>query len=91
MRLFWTPEAADDLEKISDFLYERSPTAALDVVRRIYNTPTILKKFPNLGRPGRKTGTRELVVTSLPYIIIYEVARNAVRILRILHGAQRWP
>lgn len=31
MRLFWTPEAADDLEKISDFLYERSPTAAVDV------------------------------------------------------------
>lgn len=91
MRLFWTPEAADDLEKISDFLYERSPTAAVDVVRRIYSTPIILKRFPNLGRPGRKSGTRELVVTSLPYIIIYEVARNAVRILRILHGAQRWP
>ena len=91
MRLSWTPEAADDLEKIADYIYERSPTAALDVVRRIYSAPTVLKKFPHLGRPGRKSGTRELVVSSLPYIIIYEVSRDTVRLLRVLHGAQRWP
>jgi plasmid stabilization system protein ParE len=35
MRLSGTPEAADDLEKIADYLYERSPTAAIDVVRNL--------------------------------------------------------
>jgi plasmid stabilization system protein ParE len=37
--------------------------------------------------------TRELSVTGLPYIIVYEVddRNHMVAIVRIIHGAQRWP
>jgi toxin ParE1/3/4 len=64
---------------------------AAAVVRKIYSAPDILKRFPNRGRPGRKSGTRELVLSPLPYIIIYEVAQQVVRLLRIIHGSQNWP
>jgi plasmid stabilization system protein ParE len=32
-----------------------------------------------------------LVVARTPYILIYEIERDTVRILRVLHSAQRWP
>jgi plasmid stabilization system protein ParE len=44
-----------------------------------------------LGGPGKKAGTRELVIASLPYLAVYRVHENVVELLRILHGAQRWP
>jgi toxin ParE1/3/4 len=34
---------------------------------------------------------RELVVIGTPYIVVWCVERSAVVILRVLHGAQRWP
>jgi plasmid stabilization system protein ParE len=49
------------------------------------------KNFHLLGRPGRKPGTREWVSSPLPYIVVYRVRKEVVEIVRILHGAQRWP
>lgn len=91
MKVAWTPAAADDLEQIADYLLEQNPEVATRIVRQIYTAANSLKKFPNLGRPGRKSGTQELIVGSLPYIIIDEIIEKRIRITRILHGAQRWP
>ena len=91
MELRWTEDAADDLERIADYLFEKIPQHAADLVRSIYETPSALAAFPHRGRPGRKVGTRELVLSSLPYIIVYQLTGNIVHITRILHGAQKWP
>jgi toxin ParE1/3/4 len=91
MRIAWTPTAASDLESISDYLFEENPTAAQQFVRRIYSSALTLSRFPNRGRTGRKDGTRELVVPDLPYLLVYKVEDETVRILTILHGSQRWP
>jgi plasmid stabilization system protein ParE len=50
-----------------------------------------LKRFPELGRPGRIEGTHELVISRTPYIAAYRIAGDTVCILRLLHGAQQWP
>lgn len=44
-----------------------------------------------MGRPGREPNTRELVFAPLPYVVIYRIEDQAVEIMRVLHGAQRWP
>lgn len=51
--------------------------------------------MPLLGRAGRVSGTRELVVPGLPYVVVYLLEGDdldgVVAILRIIHGAMRWP
>lgn len=84
-------EAADDLERISSYLFEKTPLHAPELVRAIYSAPAVLLQFPRRGRPGKKEGTRELALTRLPYIVVYRVSGDIIHILRILHGAQKWP
>jgi toxin ParE1/3/4 len=91
MQLRWTEEAAADLDAIADYLFEQTPAHARRIVLEIYNASEILTSFPLRGRLGRKPGTRELVLPSLPYILIYAVSDNLIHIVRILHGAQAWP
>jgi plasmid stabilization system protein ParE len=50
-----------------------------------------LKISPRLGRLGREEGTRELVLSRLPYIVAYRIKEQAVEILHIFHGAQNRP
>jgi addiction module RelE/StbE family toxin len=91
MQLRWTEEAADDLERIADYLLIHAPGQAPDLVRAVYDAPSALLTFPNRGRQGKKEGTRELVLSPLPYILVYTVRADVIFIVRILHGAQNWP
>ena len=91
MRLEWSPLAQADRDAIFDYIEADSPQAAITVDDRIRMQVEGLARFPESGRPGRVEGTRELVIDRTPYIAAYRVARGAVRILRVLHGAQRWP
>lgn len=56
MPLRWTSAAADDLENIANFLFERTPENAARLIRELYDAPSILKDFPNRGRAGKKQG-----------------------------------
>jgi addiction module RelE/StbE family toxin len=91
MQLRWTEEAAADLERIADYLFENASGQASRIVRTLYEAPEKLLTFPSLGRPGKKEGTRELVLPSLPYLVIYTVSHDTIHVARILHGAQKWP
>jgi ParE toxin of type II toxin-antitoxin system, parDE len=50
-----------------------------------------LKQFPYRGRNGDLEGTRELVMASLPYIIVYGIEAQMIHIFRVIHAAQDWP
>jgi toxin ParE1/3/4 len=91
MQLRWTREAAADLERIADYLFQHVPERAPELVRTVYDAPAALLEFPHRGRAGKKMGTRELVLSALPYLIVYTVRGDIVFIVRILHGAQQWP
>jgi toxin ParE1/3/4 len=91
MRIRWTDPAVQDLSDICDYLDKRAtPETSLRVAKELFEIATSLNTLPHRGRPGRRAGTRELICTDLPYIIIYRVRENTVEIARILHGAQNW-
>ena len=91
MRLEWSAYALADRIAIFDYIEADSPRAAVAVDDRIREQAETLAHFPNSGRPGRIEGTRELVISRTPYIVAYRITENTVRILRVLHGARRWP
>jgi toxin ParE1/3/4 len=92
MRIVWAPEARDDLQALYEFIANDDPEAAHAVVDRILTLiETHLPVSPNIGRPGRVQGTRELVVAGTPFIVPYRLNDDAVEILRVYHAARRWP
>lgn len=92
MLIRWTEPAARDPVTICDYVKENgSAAAARSVAMSVYDRIGPLAEFPEMGKRGRRDGTRELVFTGLPYLAMYRVGGDAAEILRILHGAQKWP
>lgn len=87
-RLVIAEPAARDLEEIVDYIAFDNPSAAEHVYRGIVHAAERLLEFPALGRPGRYSKTRELSIPSLPYMIVYEVAQEAVIILAVFHTSR---
>ena len=63
MRVRWTTDAADDLERICDYIAESRPDSARRVAQSVVER----------------------------IVAVYEVLEEQIVVLRILHGAQRWP
>lgn len=91
MRVEWLPAAERDREGQIASVGARDPRAAIGMGDAVETAVRRLADHPHIGRPGRVAGTREVVVTGTPYVVAYRVEREAVVILRLLHGAQRWP
>jgi toxin ParE1/3/4 len=92
MNIAWSPEAIEDLASLRAYIAEDNPTAARKVVLHIIqNVEQLLPDNPNIGRAGRTPGTREFIIPRTPYIVPYRFQRNTIQILRVYHGARRWP
>lgn len=93
MQLVWTPRARKQRQRAIDYIAQDSPRAALGQLERIEHQTDMLLEQPEIGRPGRVDGTRELVISHTPFIVVYRLRPKDARIeiLHLLHGAQRWP
>jgi toxin ParE1/3/4 len=92
MNIFWSPESIEDLTSLRAYIAEDDPAAARRVALRImHDIEQLLPSNPHIGRPGRVPGTRELVIPRTPYIVPYRIQHGAIQILRVYHGARRWP
>jgi toxin ParE1/3/4 len=91
VKVSWAPIAKRDRDSQIAYIAERNPSAAIDMGDAIEVTVQLLNDYPLSGRPGRAKGSRELAVTGTPYVIVYRATQAGVVILRLLHGAQRWP
>ena len=92
MNILWSPEAIDDLTSLRAYIAEDNPAASQAVALHIIqNIEQLLPNNPQLGRPGRVPGTRELVIPKTPFVVPYRLQRNVIQILRVYHGARRWP
>ncbi|WP_404788707.1 type II toxin-antitoxin system RelE/ParE family toxin [Altericista sp. CCNU0014] len=91
MAIVWTISARRDVNAIWDFIEARNPDAAELVSSEILRAVEGLLQFPKRGKPGRVKETRELVISGLPYVVVYILVDENVVILRVLHGAQDWP
>lgn len=91
MRVIWSSRALDDIEEAHRFIWQHNPQAADRLIDTLLRAAARPKHLPEMGRSGRRPGSRELVVASTPYVIMYELGERGVEILRVMHGARRWP
>jgi toxin ParE1/3/4 len=92
MTLIWSPQAIADLVALRAYIEQDDPAAAQRVsLHIIHNVETLLPNSPEMGRPGRVSGTRELVIPRTPFIVPYRLVGNTIQLLRIYHSARQWP
>jgi addiction module RelE/StbE family toxin len=91
MKVTWSRLAENDAEQILHYIADDNPVAAVDVYEQIYEKVSLLSTHPKIGKTGRVRGTRELVIVDTPYIVIYRITPNDIQVIRVVHGAQKWP
>jgi addiction module RelE/StbE family toxin len=91
MKLVWGRRARRDLHELIAYITEDSVQAAEVVAARILKAAELLIEFPRSGRIGRVAGTHERVVGRTPYLLVYQIIYVQIRILRVYHGARKWP
>lgn len=91
MRVIWSERALSDLSAIEAYIARDNPAAASGVKQRVMAEVRNLDGLPLMGRPGRVHGTRELVITRLPYIVAYRVTEDHGTIIAVIHGTRKWP
>lgn len=90
MNLLWTRPARADRHEIYEFIAADNVRAARKMDLIFAEKAKILARFPELGRLGRVSGTRELLAHR-HYFLIYRIHEDAVQILRLLHTSRQWP
>nr|WP_237182530.1 type II toxin-antitoxin system RelE/ParE family toxin [Roseomonas marmotae] len=87
----WSALALADRAAIFDHIAAENPRAAVALDQQLAGRIAALPEFPRRGRPGRVEATRELPLPPTPYIAVYQLRGDTLRILRLLHGARLWP
>ncbi len=88
MTIVWSPRAIEHLAHLRAYIARDDPKAANRIAAHAGER---LAELPNLGRPGRIAGTRELAVPGTPYIISYRLRSDRLEVIAVFHARQKWP
>jgi toxin ParE1/3/4 len=89
--IVWSPRAIEHLAHLRAYIARDNPKAASRIAGTLLEAVERLAELPNLGRPGRVAGTRELVVPGTPYVIPYRLRGDRLEVIAVFHGRQKWP
>jgi len=85
-------EAADDFERVREFLDVNNPEAAKRALRTIFAALERVEEFPGLGRPTEDADIRQIVIPfgAAGYIVRYTIMSDDgdVLVLRLWHGRE---
>ncbi len=73
MILSWGTVALNERYDQLDYIAMDDPLAAISQDQEIEQQTNLLTTQPEMGRAGRVKGTRELVISRTPFIVVYRV------------------
>ncbi len=92
IEVVWLRSALKNLEDLHAYYSEKGyRKEAVKLIHLIEKTVGQLEQLPSLGRVGRVSETREILVPYSPFVIVYRERRTQIQILRVLHSSQKWP
>lgn len=91
MKLKWTRLSLQDMQNLYECIADDNLRAAKKIISRIREAADKVKIYPHMGKAGRASNTRGLVIAATPHIIAYMIAEKSIQIVSVVHGARRWP
>jgi len=91
LKLLWTPRALHHLNCAWVYIAKDNVVAADRLVQSFITAVESPQPHPELGRKGRSSATRELVIPGTPYIVVYRLRSAHIQVLAVFHSARRWP
>ena len=92
MNIIWLPTATKQRQEMIGYIADHNTQAAVKMLDEVVRQSSLLHDQPDMGRIGkRRPNTRELVIVSTPYILVYRVRPRAQRIeiLAMIHERQQ--
>ena len=88
----WTLPAIVDSQEAWEHIARDNEPAADRLMEVLTSAANRLDRFPQLGRPGPFSGTRQFFVAKTPFKLIYRVLEDgSVELLRVYHTSREWP
>lgn len=89
MRVIFMPGARAQMKAIYDDIAADNEAAARAVIARIEYVAELLGENPLIGRELWRGRLRRFPVQPYPYLIFYDVAGQALRIVRVRRASRR--
>jgi plasmid stabilization system protein ParE len=91
MRIRYSPRATRDLDSIREFLAQRSPRGAVNVMAAMFVSTEFIRRNPEAAEITRIAGVRGKFVRRYRFKIFYRVLGNqdVVEIVHVRHTSQR--
>ena len=86
-----TPEAAHDLDEITDFIAADNPRAAARLIDSLEEKCQALADMPGMGRSREELAPNLSSSLVGKYVIFYRPDAEGVEIIRVIHGARDIP
>ena len=93
MRVELTDDAALDIEQIVEFIADRGDVLnARRIYQRIHEHILTLENFPErVEESAAYPGARELVIKRLPYVAVFYIEGDVVRVVAVVRTRRRLP
>ena len=88
----WTDEAREDIDHILEYYWQQGGNElVLSAHQKIISQVESLRNFPERCREGRIPGTREYVISRLPFIAVIRIESGTVFVVHLIHTAKQYP
>jgi len=89
MKLVITPTAASDLNELTSYLIERSPSGLANVLSSLESCMAAIAAGDLHGRETFRDDVREVVETKYGYLLPFFIEGDRAYILRIYHSSRK--
>ena len=83
-----SPLAFQDLKRISDYIGQRNPTAAVKLLERLFESFKTLAKAPLLGEKRGDLPGRPRVFCVGNYLVVYDSLPDGIQVGRVADARQ---
>ncbi len=90
MRLRWADSAREELFRAADFLDAERTGAGAKMLEAVLSATSLLVQHPQVGPAIMGSRIRKWPVADHPFLLLYDVARHGITIVRFAHNRSDW-